>query len=335
MLKSHLEDDLTQKFGLEIRKNYEGTLKAKCDERLSLMTRAYDQFITNTKRFGLIHRLKSIKINILDLLALYGVFRHYYRFANENALYEKWSYIPNEGDGIIWSVTPKERDKAYEEEKKKIKVIPNKYKLGFVGTLTEGNIRHEVDIRGFVLEDIHKVEIDHEKLPYIRRIKIEDIEDFPGDTPELATFNAVYPKILKEWDFLIEDLRFGTYHPYSRSDIDYTNIINKERSLNFEKVGRTKPSKIGNYAAFDLEALKASGNWKYWGRRNYWDDYPEYKNPYPTLSTIGLSRFITDIVKLRATQSEIADKYLSYWVWDTSREDEPFTTLLGKEEQKR
>ena len=138
---------------------------------------------------------------------------------------------------------------------------------------------------------------------------------------------------MAEWDFLLEDLRFGTFHPFSRSHIDYTKIINEQRSLDFTNVGRTRPDRRQNSAAFDLDALKISGKWVYWGRRNYWDALPEQKNPYPTLSTIGISRFITDIVRLRATDSDLADKYLSYWVWDTSREDQPFTSLLGKEKE--
>ncbi len=445
MLKKDLEADLTVSVTPETRDNYLGNIITKFNEQLNLMAGAYGQFVTNTKRFGLIHRLRSLKIKILDLLTLYGVYKHAYRFANENALFEKWSYDTDKGDPVKWDVSPKERDKSYEEEKNRvisqireyylnniirqktrelqgklykdyydemwakiepvirnqydrykeklnytekqkitenvikrgirraveaknseiekkvaeelqrrekeireealfeleseevrkeiIKTIPNKYKLGFVGTLTEGNIRHEVDVKGFILEDIHKIEIDHKNLSYIRRVKIEDIEDFPGETPELATFSYIFPKMLAEWDFFIEDLRLGTFHPFSRSHIDYTKIVN-ERSLNFDNAGRTKPDRRQNYAAFDLEALKISGKWVYWGRRNYWDTLPELKNPYPTLSTIGLSRFITEIVRLRAKDNEIADKYLSYWVWDTSREDLPFTTLLGKEEKK-
>ncbi|MBI2658327.1 hypothetical protein HYX08_06575 [Candidatus Woesearchaeota archaeon] len=446
-LKKNLEADLdilkVSPVPAEERSNISRNLESTFNQRLNLMAGAYGQFITNTKRVGLIHRLRSLKIKLLDLLALYGAYKHYYRFANENALFEKWDWELQHGEAI-----PVKRDKNYEDKKKKIidsvrksifnrllsqkiedlrkklyqdyydeirgklepiirqqydryketlkvserdkitenvikrnikkavelrereirvrveaelrnrqddiglevleelenddikkeilKSLPESYKLGFVATLDQGKIRHEVDVKGFVLEDMHKIEVDgkkKEELPFVRRVKIEDIEDFAGDTPELSTFSFIVPKILAEWDFLIEDLRFGTFHPFSRSHIDYTKIVNEQRSLNFENAGRTKPDRRQNYAAFDLEALKISGKWVYWGRRNYWDALPEQKNPYPTLSTIGLSRFITEIVRLRAKDSDLADKYLSYWVWDTSREDQPFTSLLGKEKE--
>lgn len=449
MLKEDLENDADLKgevIAQSTENIYRKKLESKMNEQLDLMFRAYSQFITNTKRFGLIHRLRSLKIKILDLLTLYGVYRHTNRFANENALYEKWLYNPDKSDPIKWDATPTARDKPYEDEKNKvinrvrqyylnaitkqkiqelqkryynifyeelkqevgpkvrtqyeeyknrltppekakiteavinrainnladkrinevtrkveeeirkreneikddalfelegddfqkriINAIPQKYKLGFNPNSPEGRQRHEVDIKGFVVEDFHKIELDHENLSYIKRVKVQDIEDFPADTEDLTTYTGVYKNILAEWDFFIEDLRFGTFHPFSRSYIDYTKIINDSRHFKFDNVGRTKPDRRQNYAAFDLDALKISGKWVYWGRRNYWDKLPELKNPYPTISTIGLSRFITELVRLRAKTNEIADKYLSYWVWDTSKEDQPFTTLLGKEDKK-
>ncbi|MBI2654049.1 hypothetical protein HYX02_04525 [Candidatus Woesearchaeota archaeon] len=501
---------------------YRGPLKEILDNRLDLMQKAYSQFKTNVKRMGLIHRLRSLKIKLLDLLALYGAYKHYYRFANEDALFEKWKWklensevVPTKRDEkweeerekvvkpikdrsfnqIVEKIKNEKRDelyeaikaefrteiekkvseyrqkypkakpkveitgeavkravdrllqarekgiqevverelrkrtsdirqgkvnadelryqlyekykaefrteletkvrKQYEDYKKKvesaealdemfiqnainktlqskenqirtkveaelknmeeeinqkaliefesddiqkkiIKEVPDKYKLNFVATTNEGKLRHEVDIKGFVLKDMHEIEVDGKgeaEMPLVRRVKIQDIEDFQGDTAESSTFDAIIPKILSEWDFLIQDLRWGNFHPFSRSSIDYTKIINEQKILNFTYVGRTRPSKDQNIGAFDLEALKVSGKWVYWGKRNYWDLMPELKNSYPTLSTVGLSRFITEIVRLRVSNVEIADKYLSYWVWDTGVEDRVFTTLLGKEEK--
>ncbi len=422
MLKKDLEGNLKAPITPETRDGYLGPLTTTLNNQLDLMKRAYAQFKTNAKRFGLIHRLRSLKIKLLDLLALGGVYKHSYRFANENSLFEKWDWkidddknleftkrdneYEKEKEKIIESIKKqvfielrqkkqkemveriykeyyaqtlarfepvfiekdyddkmrqeamkdimrsiylqelKNRDKEIEKEalselesegtaREIIERMPRKYKLGLINT-SAGELRHEVNIKGFVLEDIHKIEVDENKIPYIKKVKIEDIEDFPGDStkPQLATFEFIIPKILSEWDFLLEDLRFGTFHPFSRSHIDYTTIIDQQKSLNFNGIGKTKPDREQGHAAFDLEALKISGKFVYWGRRNYWDTTPELKNYYPTISTIGLSRFITSVVRLRVQNNELENRYLSYWVWDTSRMDEPFTSVLGKESEK-
>ncbi|MBI2101215.1 hypothetical protein HYT53_01265 [Candidatus Woesearchaeota archaeon] len=392
-LKKNLESDI------DLRRPIADSEKAKemriggiisdLNDRLNLMSGAYGQFVTNCKRFGLIHRLKSIKMSILDLLALYGVYKHYYRFANENALFEYWRCKPSKGDGVTRDAIPTERIETWETKRNnvvnrvkrelllefiekykrelkydeakttyspdKIKELQKEiwekartevgkeykkrmlpiYKLGFDPDSPGKALRYEVDIRGFLLADIHKIEIDYKNLKYIRRVKIGDIDDFPGDTKDLATYSAIYPKILSEWDFHNEDLRFGTYHTNSRSDIDYTNVMEKLKTIDMLKnIGKTPPDKQNKYFAFDLEAFKISGKFVYWGRRNYWDTFPELKNPYPMLSTAGLSRFMTQLIKLRVEQNEIYNKYLSYWIWDSAGpKEDMFTTLLAGEKK--
>ena len=128
----------------------------------------------------------------------------------------------------------------------------------------------------------------------------------------------------------------------SRSDLDYTNIIStKTLDLNTKIINgveyppRTPPSIENKYAAFDLEALKYSGKMVYWGRKNYWDNQPVMDpnagNPYPTLSTIGLSRVITEIIRKIDGDSEITNQFLSYWIWDKASPDDVFTSLLAPE----
>ena len=518
----------------------ETPLKNSVAAKYEEMTDSYSKYKQNVRRFGLIHRLKSLRTALIDLLALYGVYKHYYHFANEHSLYEKWKITmsPEEkSDPVIWSYTLGEKDKEYEEEKNSvIKVIKKehlekirnekikqkrdllysktkadihaavdkqirekyleykkkkgsvppeilndsdkfgkvvnraiknainkreeeilrqvdaeikgkwvkrikskevneeskreelynqykdqmkqtiepklreryekykeninkiteddeiiiisyvrkyltekdpeikikvenkikelrdeiesesleelekpryqdemfindkrleKYKISFVESVPGlGRLRHEVDIKGFVLNDIHEIEIDHKEKGFIRRVRIQDIEEFPGGSGDLASYKQVIPRIKQEWDAFLQDLRFGSHHPSSRSSRDYTTVVDDGKgALNFNDIPITKPSHLENRPAFDLEALRFAGTWVYWGKRNYWDDFPEQKNPFPTISTAGLSRFLTSIVNQTAKDNTIADKYLGYWVWDTGRADEPFTTVLGKEEK--
>ncbi len=429
---------------------------------LARMNTAYNQYLNNVRRFGLIHRFKSLRMSLIDLLGLYGVYKHYYRFANERALFEKWKIKIGDGkkrdadekiendengnpirvsDGVFWSISSKSIDEAYEAERKSIendakdrilkdikkeitkrmeqslkmkfeadlyfkieeyarsrlpaskrnedfseemkkkismayearkKGIPKQvgaelakreseigeeaekefekkeyqdkfakapeladYRINFVAELESlGPVRHEVDYQGFVLADIHEVEVGHIIREFIRRVKIEDIEEFPSKIPELSKYSWIAEQIKQEWDFLIEDLRWGTYHPYSHSDTDYTYVISERKSYNFDNIGKTRPGMTQQQAAFDLEALKIPGKFVYWGRKNYWDRAVELKNPYPTISSVGLSRFLTALVKLRCTET-VADRYLPTFVWDTGTDNPPFTTVLGRESKEK
>ena len=432
--------------------------------KLTAMQTNYGKTVTNFKRFGLLHRFKSLKMHTIDLVALYGAYKHYYLFASENALFELWrckidnNVNPDGSDNpVIWDVTPLERIEAWEKlrnrryerikedvkseirekiekryrdelrmqeeytqleyyknqmrevarknnipeerlniglanitkklsEQKVRQSIENaaekmlesretqlkiddevefefangtsvvvtdptggepksssyeneirrrmsdRYKLKFDATTSEGNFRHEVDVRGFVLADIHKYEVDHKDIKggvgVLRRVKVEDMVDFPSDKSDHAKWSYVYSKMENEWDFFLKDLRYGFHHPRSRSYQDYDPIISTYKGLNIQTVSnRTAPSEATNSIAFDHEALRFPGLWVYWGKRNYWDTQPANENPYPTLSTVGLSSFLTSIIKMRQSEAEIHQRFLKGWAWETGGASDVFTDL--------
>lgn len=477
--KSLNKDELTTK-----RRNPEEVIRefinSNLNNRLKAVKENYDQFITNVKRFGLLHRFKSLKMHTIDLVALYGVYKHYYIFANENSLYELWDYDVDKGTGeiedehgkkikfnnpVTWDAVPlkrvpdweDERDKEYnarkeqvmEEIRDKIKkrilrdlqnkaratqlgvirdgvlnqsrsrnfadekerdvwiaglikkfierednrkkadewsqkqlesketqdrikeevehefnngrytpkgvvVSPNKeedeevvatyeseirrrmsreYKLGFADDVN--NLRHEVDVRGFVLADIHRIEVDHvdkTALNYIRRVRVEDFEDFPQEKGAAANWVWVYSSMENEWNWFLDDLRMGLYHPFSRTFKDYADLIRAENLLNMYKATRNlyKPG-VSQNPAFDYKALAYPGLWVYWGKRNYWDSHPEERNPYTTLSTFGLSSFLEALVKMRQKQAEIHNRFLKYFVYETGSSPDVFTNLPAGE----
>ncbi len=526
-------------------------LKEHLKEPLITMDDNYDKFLTNIKRIGMIHRFKSLKMHTIDLVALYGVYKHYYLFANENALYELWEYDVDKSEGTIrdptgqekeynnpvnWDAVPTKRNDAWEKEvkqkytekkneifeeirekiekkhrdellkKTKFKMIAyiklkspaiikriegkyfekfskeaeskqmevakksaiteckkknftkpeeikkyvaerieqimdnpaiidmrkkdansklanaqvkeqiekeaekymnkliqgiqqsinprvierqlndpkikeqierdieqefvngryvpkgvlisdeeedeekvatyeseirrrigNKYKLDFADK--SRGLRHEVDVRGFVLEDIHRIEIDKAdkaSLPYIRRIKIEDMEDFPQERGSYANWVWVYGAMENEWLWFLEDLRNGTYHPHSKTFDNYDYLIKEENllkfdeetMLSFEKSSARHAPGLGGNPAFDHEALQYPGLWVYWGKRNYWDETPpEPRNPYPTLSTYGLSRFLDLIVRTREKNAEIHNRFLKFFTYETGSTPDVFTNL--------
>lgn len=92
-------------------------------------------------------------------------------------------------------------------------------------------------------------------------------------------------KLVKEWDRFFIDLQTGKYHPLSRSYADYDSQI-RARNYNFSNIGYTAPDV--SRPAFDQEALKDPGFFDYEGN--------EGNSPYPTLSTRGLSLFISNII---------------------------------------
>jgi len=218
------------------------------------------------------------------------------------------------------------------EIKNEIARVSKEYRLGYVATTSDGPVRHEVDIKGFILEDIHAIEVEHKnpKYPgYIRRVRIEDIEDLPQMADStLYSWGWVYQSILNEWESFISDLRWGQYHPNSRSDVDYMNIISKNTfdliSRPDNVIPRTPPLE-GSRGAFDLEALRHSGKHVYIGKKNYWDvkptDDPRFSNPYPALSTVGLSNVLAKLITQIEGVNDKTLKELSYWVWDTGSPD--------------
>ncbi len=446
MLKNTLERDI--KTGLDgeaLTDHYKAPLESTFGALFEAMIKKYGQFYEDAQKFALVHRLRSIKLHILDLLALYGAYKHYYRFAHEDAIFEIWVFNSNDTSDrnpddctidksghVVWSlniekllndtnyigyrkyqdvrnrvgrdvgllveqrkeeelkrkfiaeyirahrrttgetivsleIPPRdlilinrkvnvemrkrrmeidgeiEAELTTETSRKKIREgvksqapLGAKYHMDFVDKIAvqQGTtpVRYEVDLRGFVLEDIHKVEIDHDlSQGYVRRVRIEDIEDFPSksDSP-ISNWKWIYENIYKDWDYFIKDLRFGLHHPSSRSDIDYKAIINR-RNLNFNNITRTPPN-FPAAGAFDLEALAFSGKWLYWGRKNYWDSdvVTNPSNPYPTISTVGLSRFLTDVIRMKAGTNETTRQFLGHWVWDSAGEDDVFTTLVEK-----
>src|SRR3989338_1232185 len=479
MLKASLEDTgIREKYNEhEAKQRYDSTIINEFTGILKGMEQSYSQFQDDCRKFGLIHRLRSVKIHILDLVALYGGYKHYYRFANENAVFELWKIpdgaidkgykkrrglgnalreeIPEVlrlvrwnpaggdqikvrvGDPTFWSVdferlyndksysgykqyilavnrkrhklikekqyqftqdlrdayireahnhlirkypeitietvksnqdamklveqkVGKEFGRRYREDKgyrelykrqvidateidlkntrvrneikNEIARVSKEYRLGYVATTSDGPVRHEVDIKGFILEDIHAIEVEHKnpKYPgYIRRVRIEDIEDLPQMADStLYSWGWVYQSILNEWESFISDLRWGQYHPNSRSDVDYMNIISKNTfdliSRPDNVIPRTPPLE-GSRGAFDLEALRHSGKHVYIGKKNYWDvkptDDPRFSNTYPALSTVGLSNVLAKLITQIEGVNDKTLKELSYWVWDTGSPD--------------
>lgn len=502
-LKKDLEqpDEIWVDPGHEFWHGKSAALRAIFTQQIGIrMKRSWDQFMGDSYKFGLLHRLRSNKLHVLDLYCMHGVYKHTYRFAHEDSIFELWNYddvrdiTKHHEKAVVWSLN---RDnlvnnasyEGYREykiavenarrlilkwkkrevfERLKAKhtmqvltelstrtnsgnVLPNaiknryttsriiqntinlrvkaeftsreiqneikygveaeltqryvqeyirkflmggrgtppllgtaekpvwgivgdpdlgvtgnpNYRLGFALEKPNSNFRHEIDVFGFVIADIHAIEVDRSDPPphghgkYIRRVRLEDFEDVPGPRGNKSTYlwSRVWTELYNEWGMFIDDLRFMNVHQNSRSDIDYTSLINSIKTFDlknrtagrfdewitrvkgqsFITVGgeyptRTPPQRPGR-AGFDLDALRHSGLFKYWGRRNYWDELPELSpgNPFPSLSTVGLSRVLTALIERQEGQNENTYKFLSAWVYDNADEKakQPVFTVYG------
>ncbi|MBS3096719.1 hypothetical protein J4480_04735, partial [Candidatus Woesearchaeota archaeon] len=74
--------------------------------------------------------------------------------------------------------------------------------------------------------------------------------------------------------------------------------------------------------AFDREALKNPGQMIYWGRKSYKDAHSQIKktdpaNPYPTLSSVGMSRYLNELVIKDMADKQEALKSLNLFLGDT------------------
>lgn len=164
------------------------------------------------------------------------------------------------------------------------------------------------------------------KKRYIRRVKDVWLLGNPReiDNTTIVRFGNFYKAMRwleMEWDNWVEDMRDGRYSPRSRTASDYREAYDEDKDYEFKKpieptgvVGPDRP-------AFDMEALKDPKMY-YWGREHY-DDENKLKlkekhplNPYPALSTRGLSIFLAEHIGRLEHDTKKAQEFLKYFTRD-------------------
>ncbi len=150
------------------------------------------------------------------------------------------------------------------------------------------------------------------------------IDPFPRNP--LPAFFSMFESEWKEYN---EDLRFGNHHPYSVRWEDYQPLMKIGKNPKFTKQGLhhyqnnvawNQPPNEGN-AAFDVEALNNPGYWFYLGY-----DRTRAQNPYPALSTVGLTLYILERVRNSMKSQEEMWRWLSKYPRDIGAEP---TTFAG------
>lgn len=285
------------------------------------------------QRFKAIHKLRSKRNEMINQYCLYGLYEHRYKFAKPTAEYYERKYnVDNNGrlyfTDKISELTPKKpigRSTLVKDEKLK-------------------PMHLEVDYFGRVIEDLHKVLVKGEKPAYVRQIRPENVIEL--------NFKDVMKWLDLEWKGFVYDVRDGRYHPYSKRSEDYENAHAKG-NFNYKTIKRVSdmPTDSGN-PAFDRGGLKDPGGFVYLGREKYNEtDLDAIKrskyavtaedgkkivftgNPLPTVTNIGLSRYITDLFHWKIAEDEEAIKQLQMYIYDNGRDTEMFTNYLREEKK--
>lgn len=186
----------------------------------------------------------------------------------------------------------------------------------------------EVDMFGNLLEDEYNMSEQYgDPIPpykhgqqnpkYIKPRRVED-------TRNIVNYSDAYklPALIDhEWQGFMLDLRYGTYHPYSRSWPDYESKLKKIKLfMDDSQITADLPSnKDSRSPAFDREALKNPGQHIYWGRTKFEDEHEkiEPKNPYPSLSSYGLTRYLTEVTEKDMVDKVEAHHRLNLFLGDT------------------
>ncbi len=279
--------------------------------RQGRMTQQYNRYKTAIERFKVVNRIRAYRNYFIDMYNLYGQYARGYGFAALHAKPQYWSVklkTGNEGDnGVQRYIDWKSKRHLTTETRDIENLEPGTHNLV------------EVNLFGFSTSDINAIQIERRNADRadgsytIRRYKKDDIVYLHLDPEyERPKFATILEFSLRDWQFYVEDMEIGHYHPYSKRAADYSGEIGKGY-INFDAVKPERELRI-NDIAFDREALKNPSQFIYWGRKHYYDPGREslrYEpvNPYPTLSMIGLWQFIKDVSEKLIKEPGVAKSF--------------------------
>ncbi|MDP3766253.1 MAG: hypothetical protein Q8R04_07105 [Nanoarchaeota archaeon] len=197
------------------------------------------------------------------------------------------------------------------------KVHAHGFKMVPAGTIVEDENENEsvldapteVDLFGNVIND-RNATLDRFGKPQgtPRRVKKEErikITDY-DNVPQMLTWMA------QDWDAFVRDFRSGELHEQTRNAEDY---IREFANKNFDD---DRIERHGKGTAFDLRALANPGSFVYWGRIRLEDtprDIP-MENPFPMMSSIGLAKYIDNLIRIKMVSYEEAKRFMRVYPKD-------------------
>jgi hypothetical protein len=282
------------------------------DDNASGLEVSYKRYKAFARRFRTVNRIRSDLIYFLDMYALHGEYKRGYRYAKKGTLPQlcTWKLKGindetglNEGDNGVQRSIDWSKVEPFEDATTTENYEPKRHDL------------IEVDIYGYSTTDINKIQIDRQDIPRIRKWKKSDITYLNEEPARNPKFNEILDFATKDWEYWVDDITKGSFHPYSKDIVDYTALLSvgnfNVRSATFKRILDRQRM------AFDLEAIKFQ-KFIYWGRKNYYDSdissmgYPP-KNPYPAVSLKGLWAYIEKFATEGIDETDEVKKYLQYF----------------------
>ncbi|MFC1800666.1 hypothetical protein ACFLYT_01280 [Nanoarchaeota archaeon] len=153
-----------------------------------------------------------------------------------------------------------------------------------------------------------------------------------------------------DWRSLLEDMRWGLSHQYSRSLNDYIEAIKYRAEIRGELlekvysdwgVGKTQGRITKENPAFDKHALEDPGDWTPGSveKREFYGGYSEIptdKIKDPMLSTMGMTSYFVEKMRVIITDDERRKEFLSRLPADSGGENKnSIVTTLDKSAEKK
>lgn len=310
----------------------------------------YARYKKGLRRFGAANYLRSHRLYFIDMYNQQGEYKRGYFFAKPDSIPDYYDYDVIAQDDTIYrgikrkvkttsrvnipdlSITPEERkmfrrlsNKKYKTPDevaliRKVEAIKKRYEDGKLNYEQGTDYLLELDLFGYCLSDINAVEVDgttKQRVQYIKKYHREDMWEIyqPAEVRPKARFSTIFEWSARDWEFYVDDLGRGWFHPYSKRLSDY-EFITKEGFLDYSKATFKGPA-VRGATAFDWEGLKSMNKFVYWGRNRYYDPQglnlsstTGIVNPYPTISLQGLWGFIGYVASRKIKDTALANRYL-------------------------
>lgn len=345
-LRDILSRDLTLPPDERAIQDARDTFRDRFEAHTSNMLIAYGKYETAIRRYKAVSKIRAIRLRFLDMYNLFGKITRGYFFAKLHAKPDYYTY-----DLKADSKKSKVLHKSIDWSKAK----HHHTETAQVTNFEEGSNEYllEVDMFGYCVKDINAIQIEKKNIPYIRRFKKDDRvflpkptidwdilkdprldENAPGisdaekirrkqvkdDLTKDAKRGVVFSDILEfssiEWSFFLRDMEKGQFHPFSKTVVDYEQLIKAVHiDLTKDKVTFKGLLDQDKDLAFDREALRDPGTFVYWGKDKYFAMSPDSlkkfpANPYPMASILGIWSFINQYSSRLAGDLQTTERFL-------------------------
>ena len=186
---------------------------------------------------------------------------------------------------------------------------------------------HEVNQYGEYVQDIVDQKDASGDLPSDPRNYKKSRKVKPNDIIDYTDYSALMSNVELDWQGLAEDIRYGIWHPHSRTYQMYkkalANAIYPDWADDQIPIDKILTSPVSGDEAVDLRALANPGKNDYWGRITFDAGEPPKKddpkhNPFPGLSALGMKKYMQERVRLDMKDKAKAAYFMSTIPADTA-----------------